>query len=327
MVRRESNCIRGEFSMTKAATFFALLSLVACGPGDREEGEGGGDGTGSGSGSGSGSSTETPRQCEKMDIVFVVDNSGSMEEEQSNLGTNFPMFAQLLQTYTVADGTPLDFRIAVTTTARDIDYTIDLGGGFGTFPQSEMGENGAFQNNCNYNKRWLDNTDADLGNKLACRANVGTSGSGIEMPLLMTKWSLGERVADNTNAGFLRDDALLAIVVLTDEDDASTTEDGFPMDLTGATPTNWQPADQVMFLDTLKGNRTRWAAGVIAGEGNCSSGFGDAADGKRLKDFVAGANSNGYNQAVFHSICDGDLTSGLKDALDKFQQACGSIIL
>jgi hypothetical protein len=311
--------------MTKALTFFALLSLVACGPGDREEGEGGGGG--SGSGSGSGSSTETPRQCEKMDIVFIVDNSGSMAEEQSNLGSNFPMFAQLLKNYTVSDGTPLDYRIAVTTTARDIDYTIDLGGGFGTFPEHEDGENGAFQNNCNNNKRWLDNTDANIEQTLACRANVGTSGSGIEMPLLMGKWALQERVADATNAGFLRDDALLALVVLTDEDDSSTTENNFTMDASGTAPINWNPADQVMMLDTLKGNRTRWAAGVIAGEGNCSSGFGEAADGVRLKDFVNQSNSNGYNQAVFHSICDGDLTAGLKDALDKFQQACGQIIL
>jgi len=143
----------------------------------------------------------------------------------------------------------------------------------------------------------------------------------------MSKWSLAERVTDNTNAGFLRDDALLALVVLTDEDDASTTEDNFTMDATGTSPTNWNPADQVQFLDTLKGNRTRWASAVIAGEGNCSSGFGSAADGVRLKQFVTDSNGNGYNQAVFHSICDGDLTMGLKKALDLFQQACGQIIL
>jgi hypothetical protein len=311
--------------MTKAISVCALLSLVACGPTGREEEEGGGNG--SGSGSGSGSSTETPRQCDKMDLVFVVDNSGSMEEEQSNLASNFPMFAQLLKTYTVSNGQPLDFRIAVTTTGRDVNYQIDLGSGFGTFPQSEQGENGAFQNNCNNTKRWLDNTDTNLEQTLACRANVGTGGPSIEMPLLMSKWSLAERVTDNTNTGFVRDDALLAIVVLTDEDDASTTEDNFTMDATGTSPTNWNPADQVQFLDTLKGNRSRWAAGVIAGEGNCSSGFGMAADGVRLKQFVTESNGNGSQQAVFHSICDGDLTMGLKKALDLFQQACGQIIL
>ena len=66
---------------------------------------------------------------------------------------------------------------------------------------------------------------------------------------------------------------------------------------------------------------------MIAGEGNCSSGFGSAADGVRLKQFVTAANGNGTTQAVFSSICDGDLTIGLKEALDTFQAACGAIIL
>lgn len=314
--------------MTKAAaSVLALMSLVACGPAGREETDGEGDGEGEGDGDGSGSSTETPRQCEKMDIVFVVDDSGSMQEEQSNLGTNFPMFAQVLKNYTTSDGTPVDFRVAVTTTARDISYNVSVPG-FGTLPQNEMGDNGEFRNTCNNPARWLEGTDPNLESTLTCRANVGTMGSGIEMPLLMSKWSLSERVVDQTNAGFIREDALLAIVILTDEDDASTTEDGFTMDASASsTPTNWNPADQVMFLDTLKGNRTRWAAGVIAGDGNCSSGFGNAADGVRLKEFVQQANSNGYQQAVFSSICDGNLAVSLKSALDLFQSACGQIIL
>ena len=139
--------------------------------------------------------------------------------------------------------------------------------------------------------------------------------------------SLKERVQDNTNAGFLRDDALLAIVMLTDEDDASTSQNNFTMGVSGTTPTDWNPADEVMFLDTLKGNRTRWAAGVIAGDGDCSSSFGNAANGARLKDFVQQANGQGSTQAVFSSICEGNLTNGLKNALDTFQAACGQIIL
>ena len=39
------------------------------------------------------------------------------------------------------------------------------------------------------------------------------------------------------------------------------------------------------------------------------------------------ANGNGSTQAVFSSICNGDLTKGLKDALDTFSAACGAIIL
>jgi hypothetical protein len=311
--------------MMKAIGGFLLLSLVACGPAGRDD-DFGDDDMGSGSNTGSNGSG-VARECNKMDIIFVVDNSGSMEEEQSNLATNFPMFAQVLENYTTGDGQPLDFRVALTTTGRDIAYSIDLGGGLGQFPQNETGQNGAFQNNCSSNKRWIDRTDTNMAQTLACRANVGTGGPSIEMPLLMTKWALSERVQDQTNAGFLRDDALLAVVMLTDEDDASTTMNNFTLSVTGQSPTDWSPQNQVDFLDQLKGNRTRWAAGVIAGDGNCSSGFGEAADGVRLKEFVNLANSQNSTQAVFSSICDGDLTVGLTEALDTFQAACGAIIL
>jgi hypothetical protein len=311
--------------MTRAASIFLLLSLVACGPAMRGDDVGDDDMGGGGGGGGGNGGEDVPRQCSKMDIIFVVDNSGSMEEEQSNLATNFPMFAQVLDSYTASDGQPLDFRVALTTTGRDISYTVSSGPL--SIPFNEQGENGAFQNNCNSPKRWLERTDPNMEQTLACRANVGTSGPGIEMPLLMTKWALAERVQDNTNAGFLRDDALLAIVVLTDEDDTSSTVDNFTITTASAAPPmDWNPQDEVNFLDQLKGNRTRWAAGVIAGDGNCSSAFGDAADGVRLKEFVNLANQ-GSTQAVFSSICDGDLTTGLTQALDTFQAACGAIIL
>jgi hypothetical protein len=303
---------------------FMICALGACGPGMRDDDDGAGDDGAGDDGGGSGSGV--PRQCNQMDIVFVVDDSGSMMEEQSNLGSNFPMFASLLSNYTTSDGQKIDFRVAVTTTGKDLMYTINAGGGL-TLPMSEAGDNGAFKNNCNSSKRWLEPNDASLGQTLACRANVGTDGPGFEMPLLMSKWALGKRVADGTNAGFIRPDALLAIVMLTDEDDGSTEQNNFVVTPTSQPPVDYNPADHIAFLDQLKGHRSRWAAGVIAGDGDCSSSFGNAVNATRLKDFVSRANSSGSTQAVFSSICDGDLTIGLKKALDTFQAACGGIIL
>jgi hypothetical protein len=66
---------------------------------------------------------------------------------------------------------------------------------------------------------------------------------------------------------------------------------------------------------------------VIAGDGNCTSSFGDAVDAVRLKEFVQQANSGGTTQAVFSSICSGDLTGALQTTLNTFQAACGQIIL
>ncbi len=259
-----------------------------------------------------------------MDIVFVVDNSGSMSEEQTNLGTNFPMFATVLSNYHTTAGDPVDFRIGLTTTGRTIDYTVNLGGT--SLPQHEDGDNGAFRDGCSSPGRYLESTDPAMASTLACRAAVGTNGPGIEMPMLMGKYALSERAGD-TNTGFVRSDALLAMVMITDEDDQSTTQNHFVVDATtGNAPTDWNPSDQVAFLDGLKGDRSRWSAAVIAGDGACSSSFGSAVDATRLKQFVTLANANGSTQAVFSSICAGDLTIGLTAAINQFQDACGQVI-
>ena len=298
-----------------------LIVVAACGPAMRDRP--GDDDSGSNTGSDVGSGTA--RQCDRMDIVFVVDDSGSMAEEQQNLATNFPMFAQLLSQYQV-NGMPLDFRVGLTTTGRTVSYNVAVPG-FGTLPQSETGDNGAFKDTCGSTARFLQSSDPNVDQTLACRANVGTSGPSVEMPMLMSKYALGDRITDGTNGQFLRPDALLAIIYLTDEDDQSQTMDGFTLDASGNAPTDWNPSDQVAFLDQLKGDRTRWALAAIAGDGNCSSSFGMASDAVRLKQLVQLANGQGTQQAVFSSICDGDLTIGLKKALDTFQSACGQIIL
>ncbi|MDX2088917.1 MAG: hypothetical protein SFX73_13755 [Kofleriaceae bacterium] len=303
----------------------SALALIACAPSGRGD-DGGGDDDGSNNPDTPDAGMVAAGKCSKMDILFVVDDSGSMAEEQGNLASNFPQFATLLSNYTNAEGQHIDFRVAVTTTGRTITYTIQSGPI--SLPTTEEGDNGAFREGCGVSRRWLEPTDTNLGSALSCRAGVGTSGPGYEMPLLMSKFALADRVSDGTNAGFLRQDALLGIVYLTDEDDSSTTQNNFTLSITSPGPTpNWNPQDQITFLDNLKGHRSRWAAGVIAGEQSCSSSFGDAAEATRLKQFVQMTNANGPQQAVFSSICAGDLTTALDDVISKFQAACGGIIL
>lgn len=308
----------------------SALSLIACGPAGRD-GTGGDDVGGGGDDDGMGSGSGTPMHCNKMDIVFVVDDSGSMSEEQSNLATNFPMFASVLQNYVNEDGEHIDFRIGVTTTGKDETTIINLGSGFPPMTTVEHGPDGAFLKNCNVADGWLDNNTPNLSTALACRANVGTTGASTEMPLLMAKHALAERVTDGKNAGFLRSDALLGVVMITDEDDSSSSESSWTVDISNPTSgqpsLDWSPADEIQFFDQLKGNRSRWAAGVIAGPTDCSSSFGDAAKATRLQEFVDMTNANGSQQAVFSSICAGNLTQALTDTLAKFQAACGGIIL
>jgi hypothetical protein len=307
--------------------------LVACGGSSPREGFDDTQGAGNGSGTGPGGTGsiggpqagENPKadECQKMDIVFVVDDSGSMKEEQSNLAANFPKFVKVLDGFKTKSGSTLDWRIAVTTTGRDIKYNIEIPG-FGSLPQNETGDNGAFRNKkeCGATKRWVDKSDANATSTFSCLAEAGTGGASIEMPLYALKLALNDRMADGTNAGFLRADALLAVVVLTDEDDCSREDNNFTIQNDNcATMQNVKPvSDYAAMLDTAAKGPGRWATAVIAGEKSCTSSFGDAVEAKRLKDFVGLAGKNG----TFSSICAGDLSGALQKALDTFDAACKS---
>jgi hypothetical protein len=71
-----------------------------------------------GEGSGGGNCDADSGCMNRVDLLFVIDNSGSMSEEQLNLALNFPSLVQGLETLTDADGNPLnpDVNIMVTTT-------------------------------------------------------------------------------------------------------------------------------------------------------------------------------------------------------------------
>ena len=54
---------------------------------------------------------------DKIDMLFVIDNSGTMGEEQLNLAKNFPLLIERLENLTDSAGTPVmpDVNIMVTT--------------------------------------------------------------------------------------------------------------------------------------------------------------------------------------------------------------------
>jgi hypothetical protein len=267
-------------------------------------------------------------ECNKIDFLFVVDDSGSMAEEQDNLEDNFPLFVDIINQYMTSSGQALDYRLAVTTTGRTVTTITQFPPPIGPVPMTEVGMNGGFREEpgCGMTRPWFERTDPNLATNFGCAAKVDTSGPSMEMPLLCTELALSDRVADGTNAGFLREDALLAIVILTDENDCSRPDDNFTLDLLNpamdpcnpSQPQLVPPAHYVDFLDQLKGERGRWAVAVIAGPTACSSAFGDAAEATRLKDFVSETGQN----AIFSSICTGNLATAISDALDTFQAAC-----
>ncbi len=164
----------------------------------------------------------------KLDLLFVIDNSGSMADEQASLEQNFDRFINVLSTI---EGLGLpDIHIGVVST--------DLGTGpFGIAGCGGAGDDGVLQNTprfagCNPPAGQFisdvndgaggrtRNYTGDLSDTFGCIARLGTSGCGFEQPLESMRRALDGRHAQN--AGFLREDALLGVVIITDEDDCST---------------------------------------------------------------------------------------------------------
>ena len=154
--------------------------------------------------------TPASEECRKMDLIFVIDDSGSMEQEQTNLASNFPAFANLLNAYTISTGETLDYRAAITTTGITADITIQppVVPGFPPFPpipSPQTGLDGKFRQACGMTRPWLERTDPNMASTFACAADVGTNGPAIEMPLRASQ--LAAMAA--TNPGFLVDNVTM----------------------------------------------------------------------------------------------------------------------
>lgn len=168
----------------------------------------------------------------EVDILFLVDNSGSMEQEQANLAANFPAFMDELKA--IPGGLP-DLHVGVVSS--------DLGAGMMTTSSScaattPGGDGARFcqirGNNCQTcglraGQRFItadasgatNNFTGDISAVFSCMARIGTSGCGYEHQLEAVRRAL----TGPDNAGFLRPNAYLAIIVITDEDDCSAPAD------------------------------------------------------------------------------------------------------
>lgn len=162
----------------------------------------------------------------RIDLLFVVDDSSSMADEQASLAANVRRFATVLEN--VEGGLP-DLHIGVVTT--------DLGGGGHPIAGCEGdGRDGALVRGDLVDGAFLEdvfdgeapdrrrhNYDGSLADALASMADVGAEGCELAQPLEAMRRALDDHPA---NAGFLRDDAFLMVVFLTDEDDCSVRPGG-----------------------------------------------------------------------------------------------------
>jgi hypothetical protein len=264
--------------------------------------------------------------CTAMDILFVIDNSGSMLEEQQNLITNFPKFIEVLEEY----GTP--YRVGVTTTAVNRSYKEEIPIFNIPTPMSTFGEDGVLQGlgKCTgMVDPWIDGPGPDVTSLFSCSALVGTDGSATEMPFAGMEAALEKQsAAGMPNEGFYRkdEDSLLVVVLITDEDDCSVVPGGVTkVPLTGSSscggPGIYDPEDMFQFLIDLTGGEGRFVVVGIAGPKACDSPFGNADNAKRVNQLIDLCGEYG----VQGDICAGDLWVSLRDALEVMQIACDDI--
>ncbi len=186
-------------------------------------------------------STVQPLFLDKeVDILFVIDNSNSMEHEQKNLAKQFPKLIDALATKKLGGKIP-NVRIGVVST--------DLGAGSYNLPSCETsgGDRGKLHNaprgNCvPPSNPWISYHEgktnvpgsggamAKVREAFSCIARLGVQGCGFEQPLEAARRALDRQA--NVNPGFLRNDpknnrdALLAVIFITDEDDCSAANPG-----------------------------------------------------------------------------------------------------
>jgi hypothetical protein len=138
---------------------------------------------------------ETTDQFEQTfhdtDVLLVIDNSCSMDPFQDALASNVASFIEVLDAYAP------DFHIAVITTDSAM-----FRGPFGV----------------------MDSETPQLAAAFAAAVMVGTTGQNIERGLSTAAEALNPTMSgdEGVNTGFLRDDAILRVLIVSDEDDQST---------------------------------------------------------------------------------------------------------
>jgi hypothetical protein len=138
---------------------------------------------------------QASEETKKLDVVWIVDNSGSMSDEQTALGLNFSAF---IDDFILKN---VDFKMAITTT----DTSSDAKKGKMVTGSDIKLTSAMAQSNPNQFK-------ADFKNLI----KVGTSGSGNEKGL-----AASEGFMEKYSNSFVRPNAYLAVVVVSDEEDQS----------------------------------------------------------------------------------------------------------
>ncbi|HOX45877.1 MAG TPA: choice-of-anchor D domain-containing protein [Myxococcota bacterium] len=228
----------------------------------------------------------------KSDVLFVVDNSGSMGWAQTELANNFASFIAY------ATSLEVDYHIGVITTEVNDAETGQGDPDRDIFPGVLVQAPGR--------PKIITNQTPELNAAFTDNVNVGTCCSDEqEAGLQAAHMALSEPLVSDpaANDGFVREDAKLYLIMLSDEQDQSRGEPDFYVD----------------FFQSIKGFRnTAWMKmSAIVGDApdGCPAGAAEPTAGSGSR-YIEVANRTG---GIFESICTSNWAQSLQNlGIDAF---------
>lgn len=250
----------------------------------------------------------------KVDVLFVVDNSGTMQPKQDLLKTEFNSFASVFNTK------GFDYRMAVVTT--------DTTGELGKF-QAQSPDGGATAA-----IKVITSSTANAVGHFNANVNVGIGGgtSAAAKPLHAINLALGSALLATDNANFLRSEAHLAIIIVSDADDSDSVFEGTTPASTLTFLENLKPDVFDVISRTYKNNYTVSAVAVNdVNEADCLIQYDYTGDA--VADPVPYENGDKYKTLInatngsLASICATNFSSGLAQISQRIAEAITEIPL
>ena len=248
--------------------------------------------------------------CTKVDLLFVLDNSHSMATKQGAMIESFPVFMDdLYATLDSADS----YHVGVVTTdayAFNSAECQELGA-----LVSSTGGNYSSMSVCGpYSGGTYMTEDEDLTASFACAAQVGIEGALDERPMEAMLEAIGPTHVGGCNAGFRRDDALLVLVIITDEEDDHTELFDEPQGSPGD-PEDWFAAVE----DIVGAEENVVVLTICGGHPDDACGFVDGAaeDSPRLRGFT-----QMFTHAYLGDICVANFGPFFEEAVAVVDVAC-----
>jgi len=138
-----------------------------------------------------------------VDILFVIDDSGSMSGHQFNLAKNIGLFTAGINANQV-----LDYHIGVLTSNMDS-------------PPWRPAPGYGWKGELNGSTKFITKKTPNASRELETNLKPGIDGSGTEVFFTPVQAALTPPLVNGANAGFYRPDSYLALVFLTDAEDQS----------------------------------------------------------------------------------------------------------